>query len=887
LKQLPKTRIKAAAKFFYQESQKFWMRGVTYGTFEPCHGSDYPSPDRVAQDFALMREAGINTVRIYTAPPRYLLDEAERQGLKVIIGLAWTQHLCFLDDVQLVRQIREQVRRDVRTCADHPAVFAFAIGNEIPAQIVRWHGKEKIERFLKRLYRDAKREAPHSLITYVNYPPTDYLDLSFLDFVCFNVFLHREEDFCAYLAKLQNVAGNRPLVLTELGLDSIREGEEAQGRFLDWQLREAYRGGAAGVCVFSWTDDWYRGGHQIEDWAFGLVDAERRPKPAYEAVRARFAKTPFEPEAQPYWPKVSVVICAYNAADTLEDNLSSLERLRYPNYEVIVVNDGSKDATPKISARYPFKLISVPNGGLSAARNLGLRAATGEIVAYTDADTRVDEDWLSYLVQPFLTSHVVGVGGPNVVPPDDDWVAQCVARSPGGPTHVLLNDTVAEHIPGCNMAFRKWALEEVGGFDPTYTKAGDDVDICWRLQERGWHLAFSPAALVWHHHRNTVKAYWRQQVGYGEGESFLEHCHQEKFNERGQTRWQGRIYSPLPAYRSLFKSVIYHGRWGAAAFPSIYQGGVNSWTCLPQMVEWQAATALALIVGLLAPWMLILVALMLSATIAGCLAHAWATKIDDLTSSKLKVESKKAKDESRKAKESGLLSFNFSLFTFNLKARLMIAWLHYIQPWARVRGRIKGYFGSSYLSDEGARVLEDAPSLSFGETLRLLFHRLDTTYWDVHYTLIDDFLRQLRSACEAALSPVRCDDGWQQEYDLHVRAGHTYSIRIKLTAEDHGGLKRLFRVRFTLHRPWRLIATLLASVALFSYTLHQAQISWAVSTAFAAGLAIAFIWREVSRRGGQALAVTETISAGLKLYSVSTIQPSPREESEPVLDSEM
>src|SRR5437016_14462821 len=79
LKSLPSTRVKASAKFFYRGTQKFWMRGVTYGTFEPCDGSNYPAPERVAQDFALMREAGINTVRVYIAPPQYLLDEAKRQ----------------------------------------------------------------------------------------------------------------------------------------------------------------------------------------------------------------------------------------------------------------------------------------------------------------------------------------------------------------------------------------------------------------------------------------------------------------------------------------------------------------------------------------------------------------------------------------------------------------------------------------------------------------------------------------------------------------------------------------------------------------------------------------------------------------------------------------
>jgi glycosyltransferase involved in cell wall biosynthesis len=850
--------VKVAAKFFNEGTEKFLIRGVTYGTFEPHAGSDYPAPERVALDFALMREAGINTVRVYTVPPGYLLDEAGRQGLRLIVGLPWTQHVCFLDSPQLIKTIRDQVQKDVRACADHPAVFAFAIGNEVPAQIVRWHGSRSIERFLKQLYDDVKQAAPHKLVTYVNYPPTDYLDLSFLDFVCFNIFLHHEADFKAYLAKLHNNAGNRPLVLTELGMDSLRHGEDEQSRFLDWQLREAYKGGVAGACVFSWTDDWYRGSHQITDWAFGLVDAERNPKTAYVAVKSRFARVPFEAESRKDWPKVSVVICAYNAASTIEDNLDSLLKLNYPNYEVIVVNDGSQDETPGIVARYPFKLISVPNGGLSAARNLGWRAATGEIVAYTDADTRVDPDWLSYLVQPFLTTDAVGVGGPNVVPEDDGWIAQCVARSPGGPTHVLLNDTVAEHIPGCNMAFRRWALAEVGGFDPIYTKAGDDVDICWRLQKRGWHLAFSPSALVWHHHRNSVKAYWRQQVGYGEGESFLEHRHQEKFNERGTTRWQGRIYSHLPAYRSLFKSTIYNGRWGSAAFPSVYQHAVDNWKCLPQMVEWQVATALVLIGTILRPGMFVLAGLMMTVTMGRCLKHAWATKIDDLATA-----------GSTRAR---------------MKHRLMIAWLHYIQMWARFRGRVKGYFSPSNVMPEGSHLLENAPRLRLGDTLRLFLYRLDAHYWDTRYTLIDDFLHSLRWVCETALTPVRCDNGWQQEYDLHVRAGRGYSFKIKLTAEDHGGLKRLFRVRLKLHRPWRFYAFAVAAT-FAGCAAGELGVSWILPVVFAFLLTLILMLRQASKRGGQVLAALEFVSQGLKLHPIAGAQqPVRSDEKEPAQD---
>ena len=270
----------------------------------------------------------------------------------------------------------------------------------------------------------------------------------------------------SYLARLQHVAGNLPLLLAEAGADSIREGLDGQAELTAMQIRAAFAEGACGAIAFAWTDEWWRGGHDVDDWAFGLVDHDRRPKPAAAAVAEVFSEAPFSSAEQRTWPKVSVVVCAYNAADTLDDCLTSLDQLTYPDYEVIVVNDGSKDDTEAIARRYPFvRLITTPNNGLSAARNIGLSAATGAIVAYTDADVRVDPDWLTYLVQPFLHSDVVAAGGPNVVPADDPWVAQCVARAPGGPTHVLFDDRIAEHVPGLQpgrsprSAARDWRLQ--------------------------------------------------------------------------------------------------------------------------------------------------------------------------------------------------------------------------------------------------------------------------------------------------------------------------------------------------------------------------------------------------------------------------------------------
>jgi GT2 family glycosyltransferase len=353
-------------------------------------------------------------------------------------------------------------------------------------------------------------------VTYVNFPSTEYLDLSFVDFLSFNVYLESQERLAAYLARLQNIAGDRPLVMAEIGLDSRQNGEERQAEVLDWQVRTAFSSGCAGAFVFAWTDEWHRGGHDIEDWDFGLTTRERLPRPALEVMTSAFADAPF---ADRDWPRVSVVVCAYNAEGTIGECLDGLAALDYPDYEVIVVDDGSTDATADIAAGRDARVIRTPNRGLSSARNAGLAACIGSIVAYLDSDAYPDPHWLRYLAASFLESVHAGIGGPNIAPPDSARVAQCVARAPGGPMHVLLSDLEAEHIPGCNMAFRREALTDIGGFDPRYDAAGDDVDVCWRIRERGRTLGFSPAAMVWHHRRDSFRAFWRQQRGYGRAEA--------------------------------------------------------------------------------------------------------------------------------------------------------------------------------------------------------------------------------------------------------------------------------------------------------------------------------------------------------------------------------
>ena len=415
-------------KFLFVGDEKLHVRGVSYGTFARDGQRDgYPSPEVVEADFAAMAANGLNALRTYTVPPRWLLDAALRHGLWVMVGLAWEQHVDFRESAWRAASIERRVRQGVAACAGHPAVLCYAVANEIPARVVRWIGRRKVERFVERLQRAARDEDPGGLVTYVNYPTTEYLRTPASDIVCFNVYLETPDRLDAYLARLQNLSGDRPLMMTELGLDSRAHGLQRQAGVLDWQIRTVRENGCAGAFVFSWTDEWHvsylsetgesNDSVELLDWDFGLTDRDRRPKPALAAVRDAWSRAAFP--VVHGWPRVSVAVCTFNGARTLERCLAEVERLDYPDFEVIVVDDGSTDATAEIAAHHDCTLISTTNQGLASARNTALRAATGDIVAYLDDDAHPDPDWLRHLVAATERHDYAGVGGPNLPPVDD------------------------------------------------------------------------------------------------------------------------------------------------------------------------------------------------------------------------------------------------------------------------------------------------------------------------------------------------------------------------------------------------------------------------------------------------------------------------------------
>ena len=762
----------------------------------------------IERDFALMAAAGINAVRIpHTMPPRALLDLAAACGLHVMVGLSAEQYIGFLIDRRRdAPDIVDLVRAKVRSCAGHPALLCYALGNEIPAPMARWLGRRKVERYLERLYRVVKEADPDGLVTYVNYPTTEYLRLPFLDLLCFNVYLESQERFDAYLARLQNLAGDRPLVMSELGLDSLRNGEDIQARSLDWQVRTTFAAGCAGVFVFSWTDEWYRHENDVPDWLFGLTRADRLPKPALAAVREAFAEAPFAPGLP--WPRVSVVVCTYNGARTIRDCLDGLSRLDYPDYEVIVVDDGSTDATGVIARQYDCRLIQTENQGLANARNTGLAAATGEIIAYLDDDAYPDPEWLTYLAATFLRTGYAGVGGPNIAPPGDGPIAECVARAPGGPVHVLVTDREAEHIPGCNMAFRKSCLEAIGGFDPQFRTAGDDVDVCWRLQERGWTLGFHPAAMVWHHRRNSLRTYWRQQIGYGRAEAMLERKWPEKYNGPGHVRWVGRIYgSGLTHALGWRRPRVYHGVWGGAPFQSLYQPAPSLLGSLPQMPEWYLMIAsLVTIAAFSAVWRPFQLAVpLLAVAIVPPLAQAWLS-----------------------AMRASFPEMRAAPWPTRVRRRLLTALLHLAQPLARLRGRLK----------EGL-----TPWRRHGTPALAPLWPVTTSIWTEHRQELDQRLKEMEEGLRAEGACV-LRGGRHDRWDLEVRGGFFGAARLLLGVEEHPGGHQMLRLRWWPDVPARGPLLTLAFALFARSALHDR--AWVAAGVLGAG-ALFFLWRTLEQ----------------------------------------
>ncbi len=245
----------------------------------------------------------------------------------------------------------------------------------------------------------------------------------------------------------------------------------------------------------------------------------------------------YSEDAPTYCPRVSVIVPIYNGEQDLPGLLKGLMSQMYPadRVEFLLVDNGSCDRTPPLLAvaatrfaakHLTLKILSETNiQSAYAARNTGIRAATGEILAFTDADCYPHPRWLSELVQPFEAAEVGLVAGEVSALPGKNWLEVYAERKAFMSQQHTLNHPFCPYGQTANLGIRARSLRTVGLFRPHLTTGGD-ADICWRVQKEGrWKIQAAPKALVQHRHRQTLQELSSQWYRYGKSNRYLHELH--------------------------------------------------------------------------------------------------------------------------------------------------------------------------------------------------------------------------------------------------------------------------------------------------------------------------------------------------------------------------
>ena len=233
---------------------------------------------------------------------------------------------------------------------------------------------------------------------------------------------------------------------------------------------------------------------------------------------------PFPPNRLPL---VSIVIPVYRRPIEIEACLTALQSLDYPadRLETIVVDDASDDPTPAVAGRFDVRLIvQGRNRGQSAARNVGVAAARGDIIAFLDSDCIARPGWLRELVPYFQDDRVALVGGRVGAVADDRrmdrYESVCSALDMGDEPVLGRGTNSVFYVPTCNMLIRRAVYAQVGGLDEGL-HVGEDVDLCWRVMAAGHHLYYTPRGRVLHRHRSSWRSGFMRRFAYGTSEAVL------------------------------------------------------------------------------------------------------------------------------------------------------------------------------------------------------------------------------------------------------------------------------------------------------------------------------------------------------------------------------
>jgi O-antigen biosynthesis protein len=501
-------RVAAHGKSFLLDGSPFRFRGLRYRRSPELADPPDRDADQLRLDLAAIAAAGYTVVSTPALPPP-AIEQATASGLRFMLELddPNLNRLATASRRQRSRLIGEastRLRRAVQAWGGSETLVGVALGGS--PQVGRSRAEFDIARRVANELAIALQDEDASLLTaWRSAWPVDSGCPPEFDFLIADFEVSRRDELVPALMACHCDVGDRPLVLGSVSVTNAGQGGE---RDIGWLIDTALRCGAGGTIAQVWSQP-------------------ETAEPDSKTVRTnRLTVRDLDVD----WPPISVVVCAYNAEATLEECLSHCDRLEYPKLELLVVDDGSTDATPAIARGHPrTQLITIPHAGLTVARNVGYQSARGDLIAYLDPDAYPSPEWPWYLALAALGERVGGSGGPNVPPPDEPASARAVALIPGGPVPQLLRPERAEHLPGCNMAFWRQLLEQLHGFDRVFLQAGDDVEFEWRVVESGHEMAYHPAALVWHHRRPGLVRFLRQQRNYGRSQAVLERRYPERF----------------------------------------------------------------------------------------------------------------------------------------------------------------------------------------------------------------------------------------------------------------------------------------------------------------------------------------------------------------------
>jgi glycosyltransferase involved in cell wall biosynthesis len=222
---------------------------------------------------------------------------------------------------------------------------------------------------------------------------------------------------------------------------------------------------------------------------------------------------------------VSVVIPAYQAAETIAHCIEAVRSQRFPKErrEIVVIDDGSRDATAMIARRYTdVRVISQPNAGAAAARNHGWRESNGSWIAFLDSDCVPSRGWLAALVETASATGAdgtpaLGAAGKTLGLDSGTEAARFADLIGSLDAERYLSHPRWPFAPSCNLMYRRAALAACDGFDERFiTYEACDLHTRLLASDPG-SFTYVPRAVVWHRHRSSWKAYWKQQVAYGAG----------------------------------------------------------------------------------------------------------------------------------------------------------------------------------------------------------------------------------------------------------------------------------------------------------------------------------------------------------------------------------